>query len=78
MKTTFSADSDIPKRRRRGWRGVARLDLVGFGWISLDWGVEGEGDFALHDGMPYPSQGVFYPLARKPCVIAMTYKSPTR
>jgi hypothetical protein len=46
------------------WGGWTGLDLVGLTWIGVVEGlaVDGEeGDFALHDSVPYPSQGWFYP-----------------
>jgi hypothetical protein len=61
-----------------GWTG---LDLVGLTWIGVVEGLtveEEKGDFAVRDSVPYPSQGWFYPLTRKPCEFGSAYKSSSR
>jgi hypothetical protein len=71
-----------------GWCGWIRLDWVGLGWTQPEWS---DGQSRVECGvwreervtLPFTIvchtlPGLFYPLARKPCVIAGTYKTQTR
>lgn len=67
-----------------------RVDQVGLGWNSLDWGLRiggecieprTEDDDENEDEGDRASEwlpGVVYPLGRKPCAIAGTYNNWTR